>query len=88
MSADLFAGQRPVRLEDLTDEPPSSVPYARCKRQPDGLYAPKIYRGSQRPPARADERGALCVIDLMGSGRFLIYDISGDRSFVRVEELP
>jgi hypothetical protein len=75
----------PVLAEQL-----DTTPYARCRRQSDGLYAPKLYTGSQRPPmpSRPDELGAVCVVDHVFGGRSAIHAISGDREWVRVETLP
>jgi hypothetical protein len=88
--ADLFGRDlsQVARIEDVTDEPIGSVPYARCKRQPDGIYAPRIYGGKQRSPRFPDERGAVRVIDLLGRGRFLIFAIERDSDWMRVDELP
>lgn len=89
--SDLFSLMgRPVRLEDLHEQPnDTTVAYARCKRQPDCVYN-KLYLGHQRKPEHPDERGALCVIELLVADgeRLLIFPIANDTKLVRVETLP
>ena len=73
----------------LEEEQPSPVPYARVKRQANGVYN-KLYLGKQRAPQFADEAGAFCVIELVCAEgeRLCIYPIPGDRVWVRVASLP
>lgn len=57
--------------------------YARCQKQPRDEYT-RLYLGTQRAPARPDEAGALCVVELLFGGRAVFYRIENDPGHRRV----
>lgn len=72
----------------VSEERGDTTPYPRVRQQATGVYAPKLYGGTQRAPQSTDERGAVCVIELAFGGRMALHSISGDKEWLRVEDLP